>query len=172
MRISHFARSPQGVHIRQATLADHGELAVLFGQLDTFHSDRAPWLFRKAAACHRSRSYLRTLLADPASGVLVADASVCVGVAVVHLHEAPEVPVFVRRKRTVIDRIVIHPDWRRRGIGRKLYEGCEAWAKEHHTDWIELNVYEFNEPAQRFYAALGFETVMRRMCRLVHAGGG
>jgi ribosomal protein S18 acetylase RimI-like enzyme len=144
-------------------MSDLEPLALLFGELDRIHQDGAPWLLQKPERDHRSAEWLETLLANPTSALLVAEAGACVGLATVHLRDAPRFEAFIRQQHAVIDDLVVHPDWRRRGIACRLCESCEAWARERGASWVEVNVYEFNAEARDFYASLGFKTAMRRL---------
>jgi diamine N-acetyltransferase len=156
--------------IRSARLADHAQLSPLVEELDRLHREGAPWLFQTPDSDPRPIAYLEALLADPKAGVLVADVGECVGLATVHLRDAPTFPIFIPQQHAVIDTLVVRPDWRRKGIGRKLYEACEAWATARAAPWLDINVYEFNAEARRFYTVVGFGSVMRRMRKPLSAG--
>lgn len=47
----------------------------------------------------------------------------------------------------------VHPDWARQGIGRAIFERCEAEAREHGFRSTELYA---TLPGERFYRALGY----------------
>lgn len=51
-----------------------------------------------------------------------------------------------------------HPDWVRRGVGCALYALCETSARSHGVTTLEC-YSSLN--AERFYAALGFESIGR-----------
>ncbi|MHC4518908.1 MAG: GNAT family N-acetyltransferase [Planctomycetota bacterium] len=56
----------------------------------------------------------------------------------------------------------VDPCVRRRGAGRALAAAVEAWARERGARALETQVTENNEPAIRFYVALGFADTGRR----------
>jgi diamine N-acetyltransferase len=149
--------------IRGARVSDHMQLQALFEELDRVHRDGAPWLLQKSDSDLRPLQWLETLLASPNSALFVAEVGACVGLATVHLRDAPSFGIFIQQQHAVIDDLVVHPDWRRRGIARGLYDACEGWAVERSVSWVEVNVYEFNAEARDFYSSLGFGTTMRRM---------
>ena len=151
------------ISIRGARVSDHAQLHALLEELDRLHRDAAPWLLRKPARDPRPPEWLQTLLASHDSALFVADVGACVGLAAVYLRDAPSFETFIPQQHAVIDDLIVHRDWRRRGIARKLYEACEAWALERKASWLEVNVYEFNVEAHDFYASVGFEAAMRRM---------
>jgi GNAT superfamily N-acetyltransferase len=149
--------------IRSARVSDHAQLQALFDELDRLHRDGAPWLFQKPDRDPRPLEWLETLLASGTSALFVADAQACVGLATVHLRDAPSFEPFIRQQHAVIDDLIVHPDWRRSGIARGLCEACEAWALERKAVWVEVAVYEFNAEACDFYASAGFEPTLRKM---------
>jgi N-acetylglutamate synthase-like GNAT family acetyltransferase len=52
----------------------------------------------------------------------------------------------------------IHPDWARRGIGRRIIEACEDAAKADGFTWMELGA---TLPGEPLYAAMGYELTDR-----------
>jgi GNAT superfamily N-acetyltransferase len=153
------------INIRSAQPADHPQLSQLFDELDRLHREAAPWLLQKPERDPRPPEWLEGVLAEPKAAVLVADAGrgQCIGLASLRLRDAPAFPLFIPQQHAVLDDLVVHPDWRRRGVGRRLYEACEAWARRVGAPWLELNVYDFNTEAYAFYTALGFATTVRKL---------
>jgi ribosomal-protein-alanine N-acetyltransferase len=56
----------------------------------------------------------------------------------------------------------VHPDWRRRGIGRRLLLELAALSRRIGAKRMTLEVRASNGPAQALYRAFGFEIVGRR----------
>ena len=48
-------------------------------------------------------------------------------------------------------------------------DAAHQWARARGLTRVELNVYEFNEGARAFYAALGYETLSRKLGRSLEA---
>lgn len=151
------------IAIRDAQLSDHSQLRPLLDQLDRLHIERAPWLLREVDEDARSLAWLEALLSNDDEALLVADAGQCVGLATVCLRGAPNFPFFIRQQHAVINDLVVHPDWRRQGVARRLCTACEDWARARQAAWLEVNVYEFNTEASDLYSALGFATTTRRL---------
>lgn len=64
------------------------------------------------------------------------------------------------RKGRLIGNVVVHPDYRGRGIGRALVEAAlEAARKDAEVRWVGLEVRVDNAPACHLYESLGFELV-------------
>lgn len=58
-----------------------------------------------------------------------------------------------------VNNIAVRRDAQRRGIGRALLEALLAEARRHHVKQVLLEVAADNAPAQRLYAAYGFEVI-------------
>jgi ribosomal protein S18 acetylase RimI-like enzyme len=63
-----------------------------------------------------------------------------------------------------VKRVVVHPDFRGRGLARQLMQHIIDFAhNEQKLDAIDLHVWEDNLPAIRLYEALGFELRHREL---------
>ena len=58
---------------------------------------------------------------------------------------------------TEIRALYVHPEYGRRGVGRKLAELAIQNCKDSGYQRVVLWVLDSNEPAQRFYQSLGFQ---------------
>ena len=56
-----------------------------------------------------------------------------------------------------IEEFGVDERYRRCGIGTALLRFCKAQAKHRGFDRVTLDVWTFNESAQKFYAAAGFQ---------------
>jgi len=123
---------------------------------DAVHRDGAPWMFTAPGVPPRSEAYFADLLGSDNCGVFVADAGQVVGVGIGLLRSAPDLAIFRRQHWCVLDALVVEPAWRRRGGGTLLTRAVENWGTASGAAWTELNLYDFNAGARRFYAALGY----------------
>jgi len=67
------------------------------------------------------------------------------------------------RRFLEIDEFGVDEALHRQGIGRSFFTGIRQFAKGKGFDRIELNMWEFNENALKFYEAIGFTTYRRYM---------
>lgn len=58
--------------------------------------------------------------------------------------------------------IAVHPDQRKNGIGKKLIEFSEKFAKERGVKYCLLEVRESNKTAQKFYEKFSYEFLYKR----------
>lgn len=67
--------------------------------------------------------------------------------------EMGQVLGFIGRKETVVSWLFVHPDHRRRGIGRNLLQ----YLMNLHQGPLQLNLTRTNQAAMALYHSLGFE---------------
>ncbi|GBD35261.1 Ribosomal-protein-alanine acetyltransferase [bacterium HR36] len=65
----------------------------------------------------------------------------------------------LHKTQMVVLNLAVHPELRRRGIGRQLVERLINKLTQQRRDKISLEVRERNLPAQLFFKALGFQAV-------------
>jgi diamine N-acetyltransferase len=151
------------VSIRPARPEDLVALARLLDEIVAFHHGEDPVQFREPVAVEHSR-YLEERLQDPDAAVFIAeDESVLAGIAVTVIQEAP--PLLNPNRFVLLENLAVASKFRRTGVGRKLVDAAVLWTRARNIQELDLNVYEFNRSAIRFYEAIGFRTVSRRMKR-------
>lgn len=151
--------------IRPATLGDYRALCALFEELDEFHRQARPELFRPFDGPARSWEQVGRWLAGPDSTVLVAEDAEVVGLCL--LLPRPQAPFAgaVPRKVVVIDNLVVRAGCRNRGIGEELVAASMGWARGQGASHVELGVHAVNRHALRFYERLGFSVSVNWMSR-------
>ena len=152
--------------IRKAQESDFDALNRIFQVGDRHHSQALPLIFRMPESGEevRPREYLQSVLNDEHSAILLAEsAEDIVGAIHITIQQSPAYPITVPRRFAVIENIVVAEAHRRCGIGKMLMARAHQWAGEHGISQLELNVWNFNQDAIRFYESLGYETASRRM---------
>jgi len=71
-------------------------------------------------------------------------------------------PVAGRAERWVLANVVVHPDFRRRGIGQELVQACLGLARARGIGTLMLQVKVDNPEAERLYLRLGFRKLTAR----------
>jgi predicted GNAT superfamily acetyltransferase len=61
-----------------------------------------------------------------------------------------------------LDRVVLHPGFRRQGLGGFMYDEIEAVAAKHGRLCLEVNLVPRNDPSLAFHASRGYAEVGRR----------
>lgn len=59
-------------------------------------------------------------------------------------------------RNVVVHRLAVRPDQQGKGLGRRLMDFAEQWARDNHYDAIRLDTYSQNPRNQRFYTNRGY----------------
>jgi ribosomal protein S18 acetylase RimI-like enzyme len=152
--------------IRPAHAGDYKGICRLCETVDALHRRNLPHVFRKPDGPARELPYIQRLLDSPDVAFLVAEQEGgLAGFVVVMLEHTAKIPLFVPRLYAVIDNLVVDTRYRRRGLGRALMVQAENWASTRGATEVTLNVFEFNQAAQKMYQALGYQTRSRKMAK-------
>lgn len=133
----------QQLTIRDAALADAARIAELSTQLG-YPSTTEQALVR-----------LRTLPQDGSHAVYVAENDAGV-VGWVHVYE--HLPVCHDRVAEVAG-LVVDASCRGTGVGKRLMEAAEHWARAKGLDTVVLRSNVIREPAHKFYERLGYTRI-------------
>ncbi|KQQ94937.1 GNAT family N-acetyltransferase [Massilia sp. Leaf139] len=141
---------------RRATVEDLPSICELGQVVNRLHHAAWPQLFepnpdRDAEQAH----WLKSLEGDAAATFLSCDGEIDVGFVTVHVAE--ERHCLLRPLRFArIGTLCVAEPMRGRGIGRTLMEYAERWAASQGASEIQLEVWTFNQPAERLYEELGY----------------
>nr|WP_320133475.1 GNAT family N-acetyltransferase [uncultured Holophaga sp.] len=147
---------PPEPRISHAALKDLPELVGLLGDLFSIEQD-----FSVEPA--RQERGLRLLLQDQTRAVILVarapESEMAVGMVSVQVlvSTAQGAPV------GLVEDLVIHRDWRGRGLGSALLAGAEAWARQHGLTRLQLLADASNTPAISFYQSRSWERT-RMIC--------
>jgi ribosomal protein S18 acetylase RimI-like enzyme len=67
------------------------------------------------------------------------------------------------QKKAVIEEIVVSENHRRQGFAKMLLHDAEIRIAKTGAIWTQLNVFDFNKPAQELYKSLGYAPVVFEM---------
>lgn len=156
----------ENIRIRQAKLADVDGLVRLLKQISMLHHQGRPDLF-KPNSQKFSAEEIEKILSDKDFKVFVAidDKDCMLGYCFCKLRSSSH-PVLHTYTALYIEDFCVDESSRGQGIGKKLFDTALEYGKSQDVYNIELNVWNFNEGAVRFYESLGFSarsTVMERV---------
>lgn len=144
--------------IRPLEPGDYEKSQELLRQIQITHAQGRPDVFRGPETVMPEGVFESAQNApEKLSVVAESEDGTIVGLCMVSLQEnLPGNFVMVPRKYAMVDTMCVSPDYRRRGIAKRLLTYVKERAAELGLDSVELKVAAFNEPAQALYAKLGF----------------
>lgn len=143
--------------IRRATQSDHGAICRLAEEINLQHHAHSPHVFAAPPGIHRDADFWRAVI-DDADGILllaVLDHRV-VGLLRAMMLSPPEVPFLRGREVCHIGTVLVTASMQGQGIGKRLLDEIELWAKAMSAEEIRLEVFDANGAAIGFYDAMGF----------------
>lgn len=129
-------------------------MLVLYKALDEFHVEARPDYF-----VHRDEVYPRehynAAIVDPECLLMGAFDSDEKIVGIVRATLWQESGMVKTIKTVCLDNIFVVPQYRRSGIGAKLFDAVEQWAREQGAARLDLHTWDFNKSAVAMYRAMG-----------------
>ena len=133
----------EAIRIRPAAEADLPELVELLRHLFELEQDFEPDASKQQAG-------LSLMLESPFAELFVAE---CGGRVAGFCGVQRQISTAMGSYAAQIEDLVLHPEFRRRGIGSRLLDAAGAWAKQRGARRLQLNCDDQNLPAMRFYEA-------------------
>jgi GNAT superfamily N-acetyltransferase len=159
------------VLIRSAKVQDVDVLCRLYGEFHEFHVKGVPdRLASLGEPEHHDTPKLRSDIAkvinNQNSEILLSlvDNQV-VGFAEVYLLTDKLNPARVAYNYGHLQSLLVSEAFRRQGVGEKLLEAAESWAKTRGATEMRLDIWEFPEGPLRFYEKTGYRTLRRKLVR-------
>ena len=153
------------VHIRPAAPDDAEPIRVLLHTLDVLHAERIPHLFQIPPDKTRHLSHVHHSLKDGHHFVALLEDQLIAYINLEIKKVDKDYPFLKKRCFGMIGELIVHPDFQKLGVGKKLVQAAEGFARARGAEDIRLQVYGFNENAHRFYQQLGYENLAFQMSK-------
>lgn len=149
--------------VRYATREELKRVNELRKIVNEVHCNGRPDIF-KGGFCKELEEFIYTLWEANNSDVIVVirDEKIC-GYACVDYVDKPESPYNLARRFYHINEFGVDEKYRRQGVATELFNFIKKEASSRDFDKIELDMWEFNESALKFYESVGFVTYRRFM---------
>lgn len=152
------------MRIRKARSEDLPQFINLWWQMHTHHYQYEKKYYQlrsKAAAMNKSLEYHSKQISNPEAVFLVAqDGTRVVGYLLVLVMERP--PVYPSQKTAYVDSAFVVPEYRGKGLFRKLFQRMLKSLKKFDALVIELDV-DIDNQAVSVYKNIGFKTRQYKM---------
>ena len=142
--------------IRKAEKKDIPGLINLLYQADAVHNGIRPDLFKSNTPKYDEQD-LEHILEEDNKPIFVYDDGKIVGHAFCQITEVRNHRLLQDIKTLYIDDICVDEAVRGKHVGKALYEFVRDYAKSIGCYNITINVWEGNDPAQRFYQSMGMQ---------------
>lgn len=143
--------------IRKAKLTDIDRLSELLYEVHKIHAKSRPDIFKKRKQKYTKKD-LESVLTNEQTPVWVAeDKKQVVGYIFCIYEDVKDHQSLTDRKTLYIDDICVDKEFRKRGIGKQLYNYAKMVARANGCYDITLNVWNLNPGAMIFYEKLGLK---------------
>ena len=159
------------VLIRLAKLQDIEVLCGLYAEFHEFHVKGVP---DRLISLGESENYgtrkihrdLEKIISGVNSEIFLALVdNKATGFAEVYLREDKPNPARVASKYGHLQSLLVSEAFRRKGVGEKLLEAAENWARARGATEMRIDTWEFPEGPLRFYEKTGYRTLRRKLVR-------
>ena len=139
--------------VRLASVRDYPFCAGLSEQAMRLHLDGRPDLFSAPLSPALSRPGFEGMLQNPDFLLLVAEEAGAVRGFLIARRQGNKA---YRQEELFVESLVVDAAHRGRGLGRALMDFLELEARRRGYACLALQVWEFNQAAQAFYARIGY----------------
>ena len=149
--------------VAYARREDLDRVNQLRAQVSALHAQGRPDIFRPDFS-PQLRDHVYEVFDSPGSDVVVVreDGVIC-GFAMVEYIRRPLSPYNLARSFYHMEEFGVDPALRRRSHASALMDFCRREARRMGYPHVELDMWEFNRSALRFYEVQGFRTIRRYM---------
>lgn len=152
------------IKIRKAEEKDAPKIADMLLSIGELHHNGRPDIYRDSLQKYNEKDIIEILKDSEAPIYVAADENdSVVGYAFCQIKNVSSSTAFADRKFVYIDDFCVDEKYRKQHIGKKLLNTVTEEARKMGVGSVELNVWEFNENAVRFYESCGFKTQRREM---------
>lgn len=151
------------MNIRIANVADIEKILPLEEQIFGFHSKTRPdWIDNNKRPFNYE--FMKDLIENNNAEIFIAeDDNKIIGHCIVSIREIKNHRMFHNMTNVEIEDLFVDEHYRKKGIGKKLFEEARVFAKEKGAKFIEFGVWEFNQNAIKFYEYIGMNKRLYRM---------
>ncbi len=151
------------IKIRKAEAKDAVQIAEMLIDIGALHHNGRPDIYKDNLQKYNEED-IKKILKDKNTPIYVAvNEETVLGYVFCQIKTVESNKALVDRKYMYIDDFCVNKNYRKQHIGRMLMDAVFEETRKMEISSIQLNVWEFNESAIRFYEKCGFTTQKREM---------
>ena len=149
--------------IRRAENRDIGRLNDLLYQVQRLHAEKRPDIFKLGAKKYTAEQLQAIIRCDDTPIFVYEEEGVVMGYAFCIYQVTEETEQVYRRKVLYIDDLCVDEPYRRKHIGKKLFDFVVDTAEKNDCCSVTLNVWSVNPAAAEFYRQMGMQPLKTYM---------
>lgn len=144
------------MNIRALQKEDYPVIDLCMQELHSLHAKERPYLYEPLKHPYSENEYLNIVEDEKRIAIATVDETDNImGFGIATLKDRSG--VIDDLKTAYINDIFVRKEYRRKGIGKIIFEQLEVKAKEHGAKRVDLMVWGFNETAFELYKSLGMK---------------
>ncbi|MBU3202307.1 GNAT family N-acetyltransferase (plasmid) [Clostridium estertheticum] len=151
------------IAIRNCSIDDFKGINVLMNQVHKLHMESRSDVYSKTDDPLSKKDFLSIINDENKISILAEINYIVVGLCIISIRPMSSNIALVPRKVAYMEDLCVHEDYRKQGIGRRLFLDAKKLALAFNVDSLELMVWEFNKNAVNFYENEGMNTRSRIM---------
>ena len=136
---------------------DPNLITALNHELQDHHAELLPHIFKRFDFDKIYPSIQKMLSKNTTYAFVAYDEKLPVGYVLCLEQELTENGFHYPHKSILVDQMGVLSEYQQQGVGKKLMDAVEEFAKDKGIDSLELTVWAVNERAKGFYDVCGFE---------------
>jgi len=149
------------MNIRSANINDIENIINLLPQAHEIHLKARPDWFKKKPL---NLNYIKNIIEAKDGEIFIAEENdIIIGYCIINIRKYKNHEIFEDMENIEIDEMCVDEKYRKKGIGKKLFDKVKIYGKEINAKNIELMVWDFNKDAINFYEKMGMKTRIKRM---------
>lgn len=137
--------------IKRAKLKNYQEIDKILVEIHNYHYEKFPSHFKKIDSFFSHNKFRDILNEEDIEMIIGEQDNKIIGVCVVKIIQIEETNLIHSRKSILIENLGVIEEYQNRGIATKLLDEVDKIARQKNINYIQLQVWGFNERAIKLY---------------------